>query len=136
MPSFAHYFFNSFDMYSPPLSLLRAFTFFPVYFSTSTLNSTNLENVSSFFYMNKIQHFSEKSSIKKKNYVCLVVEAVEKGPQTSKWILSRATCALLSQSWNVGFVYFPKVHPLHTSCCSNAPLGRPVVICYMIFKVP
>ena len=113
--SFAHKFLNTFNTYSPPLTLLRTFTFLPVCFSTSALNSTNLENVSSFFRMKKIQHFHDKSSIKMTKYLCLAVEAIKKGPQTSEWILSRTTCYFLYQSWNVDFLYFPKIHPLHTS---------------------
>ena len=96
----------------------------------------NLENVSSFFRMKRIQHFHEKSSIKMTKYLCLAVEVVKKGPQTSEWILSRTGCALLFWSWNVDFVYFPNVHPLHTSYYSSAPLGMSVVICCIIFKVP
>lgn len=136
MPSFAHKFLNSFGTYSPPLSILRAFTFLPVSFSINALNYTKLENVSSFFRMKKIQHFHEKPSIKMTKYLCLAMEAIEKVPQTSKWIHSRTSCALLSQSWNLDFVYFPKVHPLHTSCYSSVPLGRLLVICCTIFKAP
>ena len=124
MPSFTHKFLNSLNTYSPPLLLLRAFTFLPFSFSTSALNYTNLENVSSFFRMKKIHHFREKTSIKMKKYSCLEMEAIAKGPQTSEWILSKGACALLSQSWNVPYMYFPKVHPFHTSCCSSAPLDR------------
>jgi len=134
MPSFAHKFLNSFDTYSPLLSLLRAFTFLLVYFLTSALNSTNLEKVSSFFCMKKIQHFGKKSSIKMRKYLCLEVEAFEKFLPTLEWILSRIACVMLSRSWKVDFVFFPKVHPLHVSCFFSAPLGRPVVIHYMIFK--
>ena len=136
MPSFPWKFLNSFDTYSPRLSLLRAFTYLSVSFSTNALNSTNLENVSSFFNMKKIQHFCEKSSIKMTKYLCLAVYVVKKGPQTSEWILSRTACALLSQSWNVDFVYFPKVHTLHTSCYLSAPIGRLVVIWCIIFRTP
>lgn len=64
MPSFVYKFLNSFDMYSPPLFLPRAFTFLLISFSTSALNYKNLENVSSFFHMKNIQHFREKSLIK------------------------------------------------------------------------
>lgn len=117
MTYFAQKFLNSFVTYSPPLSILRTFTFLSIYFSA--LNSKNLENVSSFFRMKKIQHFHEKSSIKMIKYLCLVMEAVEKGPPTSKWILSRAVCAFLSRSWKLDFMYFPKVHPLHTSYYSK-----------------
>ena len=136
MHYFAYKFVNSLNMYSPPLLLLRAFTFLSIYFSTSALNSTNLENVSSFFRMKKIHHFHEYSSIKMTKYLCLVVEVVEKFPQTSEWILYRTSCALLSRSWNVNFMYFPKLHPLHTSYFSSTHLGRLVVICCIIFKVP
>ena len=116
--------------------VLRAFTFLIIYFSTNALNSNNLENVSSFFRMKKFQHFCEKSSIKITKHLCLAVEVVEKAPQTLEWILSRTTCTLLSQSWNVDFVYLPKVHPLHTSYFSSAPLGRHVVINCIIFRAP
>lgn len=100
---------KSFETYSPSLSLLRAFTFLSISFSTSALNSTNFENASSFFHMKKIEHFLEKSSIKITKYLCLAMEVVEKFPQTSKRTLSKSACALLSQSWNVDFTYFPKV---------------------------
>ena len=96
MPYFTHNFLKQFETYSPPLFLMRAFTFLLVYFSTSALNSTNLENVSSFFRMNKIQHFLENSSIKIKKYLCLAAEAIEKVPQTSEWTLSKTACALVS----------------------------------------
>ena len=115
---------------------LESLHLFSVYFSTSALNYTNMENVSSSFHVKKIQHFHEKSLIQMTKYLFLEVEAVEKGPQTSEWILSNISCALLSLSWNLDFVYFPKVHPLHTSCCSSTLLRRPVVICCIIFKAP
>ena len=136
MPSFTHKFLNSFDTYSPPLSLLSAFTFLLVYFSTNALNSMNFENVWSFFHMKKIQHFLEKSSIKMKKYFYLAVEAINKGPQTLERILSKFACTLLSQSWNLDFVYFPEVHPLNTYFRSIYPLVRPLVICCIILKVP
>lgn len=135
-PYFTHKFLNSFDTHSPPLLLLRAFTFLLVSFSTSALNSTNLENVSSFFCMKKIQHFCEKSSIKMTKYLCLVVEAVEKSPHTLEWIHSNTAFAFLSLSWNVYFMYYPNVHPLHTSGCSSAPSWRIVVIFYITFRAP
>jgi len=56
----------------------------------------SLENTYSFFHMEKIQYFLEKSPIKMKKYLCLVVEVIDKDPQTSKWILSNTACALLS----------------------------------------
>lgn len=136
IPSFAHKFLNSFNTYSPPLSLLRVFTFLPIYFSTSALNSKNLENVWSFFCMNQIQNCHEKSSKNITKSLCLVMEVVEKVPQTSKWILSRTACASLSQSLKVYYVYFPNVHPLHVSRCSSAPLGRLVEIYCMILQAP
>ena len=113
---------------------LESVHLFLISLSTSSLNSTNLKNVSSFFFMKKIQHFRENSSIKRTRYLCLEVEAAKKGPQTVDLFLSRNACALLSRSHNVDFVYFSKVHPLHTSCSSSAPLGRFVVIYCMIFK--
>ena len=124
---FAQFFLNSFDMYSPELLILRGFTFLLI---------TNLENVSYFFPMKKIQHFLEKLSIEMTKYLYLVVGVVKKVPHTSKWILSKTAYDLLSRLWNVDFGYFPKVYLLHTSCCSSAHLGRPMVIFYIIFKVP
>ena len=132
----SHRNFEFIRTYSPPLFILRAFTFLSIYFSTSSLNYTNLENISSFFHMKKIQHFLEKSSIKLTKYLFLTVTATEKCPQTLEWILSKTACALFPRSWNVDFAYFPKVHPFHISCCSSAPLGRLVVICCIIFKAP
>lgn len=102
MSSFTQKYLKSFETYSPSLSLLRASTFLSISFSTS-------ENASSFFHMKKIEHFLEKSSVKIKKYLCLTMEVVEKFPQTSKRTLSKSACALLSESWNVDFTYFPKV---------------------------
>ena len=62
IPSLLQKSFNSPEMYSPPLSLCRAFTCFLDSFSTNYFNSQNFEKVSLFFCMKKIQHLREYSS--------------------------------------------------------------------------
>lgn len=68
--------------------------------------------------------------------MCLAVDAIENDLHTFEWTWSRIACAQLSLSWKEDLVNFPKLHPLHVSTCSSVPLGRPIEICYMIFKVP
>lgn len=42
--------------------------------------------------------------------MCLIVEAVKKGPQRLEWIIFRTESYFLSKSLNVDLMYFPKVH--------------------------
>ena len=116
MHSFAQKFVNSFDTFSPTLSLLRVFTFFLIYFSINALNTNFFEKTSSFFCMKKIQHFLHKSLIKITQYLCFSMEAIEKGPKMSKWTRSKIGYDMLSQRLKVDLTYFLNVQPLHTSC--------------------
>jgi len=63
-------------------------------------------------------------------------DAIKNGPHTSEWTLSRIDSVRLSLSPKEDLVYFPKAQPLHVSTCSSAPLGRPIEICFNIFKAP
>ena len=64
IPESLHNYLNSFDMNSLPLSDQKVLIFFSVWFSIKALNSLNLLNTSSLFFIKYIHAFLEKSSIK------------------------------------------------------------------------
>jgi hypothetical protein len=74
------FFWNSFDLNSPPLSIFKALILSHVCFSTNALNSLNFENYFTLFF--RMKEFLEKSSMRDMKYLVPPKDNVLDGPQT------------------------------------------------------
>ena len=125
MPHCLQYSWNSFEVYSPPLSDLSVFILQPLSTSTRALKFLKVVNAADFSLIKNTQSFLLKSSIKVMMYLLPPREGVYNGPQISVWTNCNGAFALHDfPTGNEFLCCLPRVHASHT-CLGFSIVGKP-----------
>ena len=125
---------NSFEIYSPPLSVLNTFMCSPLWFSTSALKFWNFSKTSLLFLRKYIQVFLVKSSMNVKKYRLPANDGACIGPHKSEWIISKGVFALmLFPDGKLSLCCFPKMQPSHRLSGFSIN-GNPFTIPFLLNK--